>query len=104
MGVDEADLPSGANVVSSHVVYKVKSDENCKKSLKARICPHGNEKSDNDSVRNDFSNAQLAVVRLLLAIVTFLGFKTKTAGVTGAYLQSGPIKRNIYIRSPRERN
>ena len=42
------------------------------------------------------------VVRLLLSLVTFLGFKISTADIKGAFLQSGPITRQIYVRSPRD--
>lgn len=100
--VREDEVAKDANVVRSHVVYKVKTNEDGERALKARICPHGNEDDDKDEVRKDSANAQLAVIRLMLSLVTFLGFHIKTADIKGAYLQSGPIQRNIYVRPPRE--
>lgn len=100
--VDEVGLPPDANIVTSHVVYEVKHDEGGSKKMKARICPHGNEDDEKNVIRKDSSNAQLAIVRLMLSLVTFLGFSIKTADIKGAYLQSGPITRELYVRPPRE--
>ena len=100
--VPDHDVPRSANVITSHVVYKLKTDESGDRKLKARIVPHGNHDNEKDSIRKDSSNASLFVVRLLLSLVTFLGFKIGTADIKGAFLQSGPITRQIYVRPPRE--
>ena len=100
--VAERNIPLDANVITSHVVYKLKSDEEGRKVLKARIVPHGNHDAEKDEIRKDLSTAQLFVIRLLLSIVTFLGFRLGMADIKGAYLQSGPVKREIYVRPPRE--
>lgn len=43
--VNRSSVPKGSNVISSHVIYNVKiQDENSLK-LKAHIAPHGNEDS-----------------------------------------------------------
>lgn len=99
--VDEKSVPADANVVGSHVVYKVKTDEDGKK-MKARTCPHGNEDAEKQDTRKDSAKDQLAVIRLMLSIVTFLAFFIKTADIKRAYLQIGPIKRQIYVRPPRK--
>lgn len=100
--MQENSVPRNANVISSHVVYKLKTEEDGKRKMKARIVPHGNHDDEKDDVRKDSSNASLSVVRLLLSLVTFLGFRIGTADIKGAYLQSGPIKRDIYVRPPRD--
>lgn len=100
--MNECEVGNDANVVTSHVVYKIKTDELGERKLKARIIPHGNEDAEKGEIRKDSSNAQLSIIRLLLSLVTFLGFAIKTADIKGAYLQSGPIKRDIYVRPPRE--
>lgn len=102
--VREKDVCRGANVISSHVVYKLKTEENGSRMMKARIVPHGNHDDEKDDVRKDSSNAPLFVVRLLLSLVTFLCFRIGTADIKGAFLQIGPIRRNIYVRPPREWN
>eukprot|EP00177_Eucheuma_denticulatum_P007832 GFKZ01014258.1.p1 GENE.GFKZ01014258.1~~GFKZ01014258.1.p1 ORF type:complete len:1202 (-),score=97.36 GFKZ01014258.1:1881-5486(-) len=102
VNVSEENIPRDANIVRSHTVYKVKVDESGDKKLKARICPHGNEDAEKDEIRKDSANAQLGIIRLLLSLVTFLSFDIWTADIKGAYLQSGPIKRTIYVRPPME--
>lgn len=70
--------------------------------MKSRIVPHGNRDDEKDSIRKDSATAQLNIIRLVLSLVTFLGFRIGTADIKGAYLQSGPIQRTIYVRPPRE--
>lgn len=70
--VSEKNLPLGANVISSHVVYKLKPEENYNMRLKARICPQGNRERMKDEVRKDSTTAHFDVIRLMLAIVTLL--------------------------------
>lgn len=100
--IPESEVPENANVVGSHVVYKVKCYEDGHKAIKARIVPHGNEDSEKNSIRKDSANAQLGTIRLLLSLVTFLRFDIWTADIKGAYLQSGPIKREVYVRPPKD--
>lgn len=69
-------------------------------NLKARICPHGNRDVEKDYVRKDSATAQYDVILLILAIVTFLPFRLGLVDIKGAYLQSGPIRRDIYVRPP----
>lgn len=100
--VREADLPQSANIISSHVVYKVKTEEDKSMRLKARICPHGNRDIEKEDIRKDSATAQFDVIRLMLTILTFLPFSIGLVDIKGAYLQSGPIRRDIYVRPPRE--
>ena len=100
--VDYKEMPKHANVISSHVVYKIKKQDDEMLILKARLVPHGNNDNDKDSIRKDSSTAQFHVIRLLLSIATFIGLRLGTADISGAYLQSGPIKRTIFVRPPRE--
>ena len=100
--VPEREVPRFANVISSHVVYKVKTNEMGNRELKARIVPHGNRDKEKDTIRKDSATAQLGIIRLLLSIVTFLRFRLGMVDIKGAYLQSGPIQREIFVRPPRE--
>lgn len=100
--VPELEVPRYANVISSHVVYKVKTDKTGNRELKANIVPHGNRDNEKDTVRKDSATAQPGVIRLLLSIVTFLGFRFGMVDIKGAYLQSGPIQQEIFLRPPRE--
>ena len=100
--VGERDIPAHANVITSHMVYKLKTDEIGNRDLKARIVPHGNHDAEKDEVRKYSSTPQLFVIRLLLSLVTFLGFRLGMADIKGAYLRSGPVSREIFVRPPRE--
>lgn len=100
--MNEDEVDSDDNVVILHVVYKIKTDETGTRFMKARLVPYGNEDDMKESIRKYFANAQLSIIRLLLSLTTFRGFAEKTADIKGAYLQSGSIKRSIYIRPPQE--
>lgn len=70
--------------------------------MKARIVPHGNRDAERDNIRKDTSNARLMAIRVILSLTTFLNFSITTVDVKGAYLQSGPISHDIYVRPPWE--
>lgn len=98
--VEEASVPKDANVIGSHFVYKVKNEEGNAKRLKARLCPHGNMDKLKGRIRSDSASVRFDVIRLMLSIATTKGFSLGCADVQGAYLQSGPIGRTIYVRPP----
>ena len=39
-------LPRNANIISSHVLYKIENPDDGSKKCKARIAPHGNRDQD----------------------------------------------------------
>lgn len=47
------DLPRNPNVISSHVLCKVKEDDDGHKSIKAPIAPHGNKDREKFSLKTD---------------------------------------------------
>lgn len=100
--VYEVEVPSDANVVFSHFVFKIKIEENGHMRLKARLCPHGNRDKEKGNLRKDASVAQFDVIRLLLSLATILQFSIGCVDIKGAYLQSGAVKRRIYVRPPRQ--
>lgn len=50
------------------------------------------------NIRKDSSTAQFDIIRILWMVVALLGFRLGMADIKGAYLQSGPIRRTIYVR------
>lgn len=66
--------------------------------------PHSNHDNEKDEVRTDSYNAPLFVIRLLLSLLTFFGFCIASAHIKGAFLQSGLIQIDIYVRPPRHRS
>ena len=92
----------GANVISSHVAYKIKVSEEDIPKLKARICPHENLEKDKDGIRKDSAAAQFPTIRLMLSLSALMGLKVGTIDIPVAYLQSGSIKRDIFVHPPTE--
>lgn len=41
-------IPKAPNIINSHVIYKIKHNDDKNLNLKARIVPHGNEDSMRD--------------------------------------------------------
>lgn len=100
--VAERGLPKGANLISSHVVFKVKTNDDGSLKLKGRIVVHGNRDDDKDLVRSDSAAADMMIVILVISLAAILGFNLATADIKGAYMQSGPIRREVYLRPPRD--
>lgn len=70
--------------------------------LKARIVPHGNRDKGKDYIINDSSTTQFNCIQLVLSIAAIFNFRLALADIKAAYLQIGPIKREIYVRPPQE--
>lgn len=102
--VSERSIPKNANVISSHVVYKVKCEENNLMRMKARLCPHGNRDKEAGKIRSDSSNAQYEIIRILLSAASIMSLKLGCIDIKSAYMQSGPINRELYVRPPKEYN
>lgn len=83
-------------------MYKVNTDKQGYRTLKARIVPHGNRDVEKEDIRKDSATAQLCVIRLLLSIASSLRFRIVFADIKDSYLQSGPIQREIYVRPPKK--
>ena len=96
-----SDLPRHSNVISSHHFFLEKVDG--KKNefrLKCRLVPHGNRDRDKDILRTDSSTAQFPDISLVLSLAALHGFVLATLDIEGAYLQSGLLNREIYMRPP----
>lgn len=100
--VAESELPSEANVISSHVVFKIKTNDDSSLKLKGRIVVHGNRDADRDLVRSDCAAADMMLIRLVISLTTIMGFNLGSADIKGAYMQSGPIQREVYVRPPKD--
>lgn len=100
--VREEDVQGNANVIPSHVVYKVKNKENNVKRMNTRLCPNGNRERIRKTVRKDSATVQFDVIRILLSLATLFAFRLACIDIKGAYLQSGPIRLCIYVRPPQE--
>lgn len=93
-------VPRNENINGFLIVFKKKKDGEGKLNLNARLVLHGNRGRVCFSVCRDSATADLSVIRLIISLATILGFQIVTADVKGAYMQSGPIQREIYVRPP----
>lgn len=66
----EDSVPPDSNVISSHVVYKIKINEDGTIKLKDRICPHANRDKDKDGIRKNSAATQFPVILLMLILST----------------------------------
>ena len=97
-----AEIPPGSNIVGSHVVYRIKKNEDGNFRFKARLVVHGNEDASKDDIRKDATTAHLTTIRLILSLAVCYGFQSGQIDIKAAYFQSGPIRRRIYVRPPRD--
>lgn len=94
-------INKNANVISSHIVCRIKEDLDGMLKLKARLFLHVNSDKDLFTVRRDSASADLAIIRMVLSLALVLNFDIATADVKATSMQSGPIKRQISVRSSR---
>lgn len=99
--VNRQDIRQGANIISSHSIYKIKLNDDSILNLKARIAPHGNEDTEKDAMRTDCCMCSPIGIRIVISIATFCGWRIIINDVKTAFLQSGPANRNVYVTSPR---
>lgn len=72
--------------------------------MKARLCPNGNRDRLRKTVQKDSAIPQFDIIHLLLSLATIFFFDLGYIDIKCAHLQSGPIRRIIYVRPPRELN
>ena len=97
-----SDIPPGAKVIGSHVVYRLKKTDAGDYKFKARLVVHGNEDIDKKSIRKDSATARLTTIRLILSMAVLFRLMLGKIDIKAAYFQSGSISRRIYVRPPRE--
>jgi hypothetical protein len=102
--VQNTQLPPNCNYVQSHSFYRIKPRDDGSLSLKTRIVIHGNEDKEKELIRKDTESCSFSSTRFILAISTSFHFDLSFFDVSGAYLQSGPIHRDVFVRPPNEWN
>lgn len=94
-------IPQKASPIGSHFDFKVKDDEDGSLNLKARLVLHGHRDRDRYSALRDSASADLLIIHLILSLATLLDFNLVTEDVKGAYMQSDPIRRDLFFRPPK---
>ena len=97
-----SDVPENENVITSHVLYKVKDCDDRKRLMKARIAPHGNKDSEKDGLKTDSTSCPPTGIRALLSNATIHKWPLAKIDFKSAFLQTGDAKRDVYVVPPRE--
>lgn len=97
-----SDIPADANIISSHVLYKVKVNDDNSLMMKARIGPHGNKDRDKHNLKTDFALCPPIGIRVLLSMANMFKWTLAKSDVKSAFLQTGTAERDIYVVPPRE--
>lgn len=95
--IARSELPPRANLIRSHVIYKIKviGDGMLKRS--ARIAPHGNEVSLKEFTCTDCASCASTGVRLLLSVCVIHKWVLAKVDAKTAFLQSGSTQRAVYV-------
>lgn len=97
-----SEIPSNANMTSSHTIYKIKCEDNQSLRLKARIAPHGNEDSIKDSLQSDCCMCSPTVIRTMVTILSVRHWKLISGDVKTAFFKTGCATRGLYVIPLRE--
>lgn len=100
--VHVSDIPSDSNVITSHVLYKVKAADDASKMLKARIAPHSNRDEEKEGLKTDSAVCPPLGIRILLSIAVLLYWYLVKIDVKSTFLQTGIAERDVYVVPPRE--
>ena len=73
-----------------------------KKCVKARLCVRG-DLEDTQEIRTDSPTVRKGNINILLVVAATEGWTITTSDVTAAFLQSGQIERDIFVKPPCER-
>ena len=94
-------VPKNSNIITSHVIYKIKENNVGSLKIKARIAPSG-AKDKKDNLKTDSSQCPSTGIRIFLSVATIMKWPLSKIDFTSAFLQTGAEKRDIYVVPPRE--
>ena len=97
-----SEVPSHANIIRSHVIYKVKPGDDGSLKTKARIAPHGNKDKQRTELESDSATCPPIGIRLLLSFATLMKWPLTKIDFTNAYLQTSDARRDVYVVPPKE--
>lgn len=100
--VSRHEVPRDVNIVSSHVMYTIKVEDDDSLRSKARIVPHANEESDTENIHSDCCMCSPTGTRVVVTVAGLRKWRITKIDVESAFHQSGPADRKVYVRSPKE--
>ena len=95
-------VPKNSNIISSHVIYKVKEGDDGSLKIKSRILRQGNKDKEKGNLKTNSSICPPTGIRILLAIATIMKWSLDKIDFTSAFLQNKAVKRDVYVVHPRE--
>lgn len=69
--------------------------------MKARIVLHVNRDQMKYDIKKDSSSADMLLTRLVISLGVMLGFSLAVSDIKGAFMQSGPNTRELYVLPPK---
>ena len=100
--VPRSNVPKNANVIRSHVLYKMKERDDGSLTCKARIVPHGNEDSEKKNLKTDSASCPPLGMRVLFSFCNIFGWYLSKIDVKSAFLRTGPANRDVYVIPPHQ--
>ena len=94
-------VDEGQKTIGSRWVLTEKFKDG-KKCVKARLCVRG-DLEDTQDIRTDSPTVRKGNINILLVVAATEGWTITTSDVTAAFLQSGQIERDIFVKPPCER-
>lgn len=91
-----------ANIANSHVIYKLKSNDDKYLSLKAWIAPHGNEDNEKVDLTTDCITYLPAGFRVIQSLSELKRWKIKLGDAKAAFVNTGEAKQKVYLKPQRE--
>jgi Reverse transcriptase (RNA-dependent DNA polymerase) len=95
-----ADLPKGANMVSTRWVLTIKTTEDGSRKYKARLVARGFEDRERDHVTRDSPTASTSSQRLVLQAFVERQWRPISWDFETAFLQGNLIQRDVFLFPP----
>ena len=95
----QEDIPADANCLPGRFVLALKSKEDGSVRFKARFVIGGHREKFKNFLVHHSITVQPPTILLLLTLAAAFDFDVWSCDVTQAYLQSGALERDVYIRN-----
>ena len=95
---------NGQKCIPTRWVITEQSDSGKNEPIKARLCIRGDLEKGKEDIRSDSPTASKEAIKLALIIAANEGFKVQSGDSKSAYLQGELLKREIYVKPPKEAN
>lgn len=93
--VSISNVPPTAHVIGSHVIYKVRVEDENVLYPKARIAPHGNDGRTKSELRLDCAMCSPIDTRVLISTATLHGWDLHRRDVKSTFLRTGNAELDV---------